>query len=167
MQRTHLNFVVDVFAFAAFMALLSTGVLLRYLLPPGSGALVGRGIGRGAGQQTVLLLWGSMRHEWSDIRFWIANALLAVLAVHLFLHWKWIVCVVRGAHSEASGQRFLVGLASLCALLLLAAAPLLAPVESIRRERLIRERAVSASSDMEPEDHRTNERSRINEGDLR
>jgi uncharacterized protein DUF4405 len=136
MKRANLNFVVDVLAFVAFLVLLSTGIVMRYQLPPGSGGVAGRGTGHGAGQQTVLLLGGWTRHEWGDIHYWVAALLLTVLALHLFLHWKWIVGVVRGNRVESSGWRFGVGLASLCCLLLLAAAPLFAPVESASREQL-------------------------------
>jgi hypothetical protein len=144
MKRVHMNFAVDVLAFAAFLLLLSTGVLLRYSLPPGSGELTGRGTGHGAAQQLVSLLWGWTRHEWGSIHFWIAAVLLMVLAAHLFLHWKWVVSVVRGTRSDASGWRFGVGLASLCALVLFAAAPLLAPIESATRQQIVQERSPTA-----------------------
>ena len=37
MKRVNLNFIVDVVAFAGFVLLTTTGVLKRYILPPGSG----------------------------------------------------------------------------------------------------------------------------------
>jgi hypothetical protein len=37
MKRVNLNFIVDVVAFAGFVLLTTTGVLMRYILPPGSG----------------------------------------------------------------------------------------------------------------------------------
>ena len=37
MNRTTLNFVVDTAAFVGFVLLTTTGVLMHYLLPPGSG----------------------------------------------------------------------------------------------------------------------------------
>jgi len=136
MKRAQLNFVIDAAAFAAFLFLLSTGLLLRYQLPPGSGGLHAAGSGRGASERLVTLLWGWTRHEWGQIHYWIAGVLIAILAFHLLLHWKWIVCVVRGAHSDASGLRFGLGVASLIALVLLSAAPLLAPTQSVTRGNL-------------------------------
>jgi Domain of unknown function (DUF4405) len=136
MTRTHLNFVADSLAFVAFLLLASTGVLLRYLLPPGSGGLHGRGTGPGEAQQSVLTLWIWTRHDWGAIHFWIACVLLAVLAVHLFLHRKWVVCVVRGKSTDRSGWRLGLGAVGLGALVLLAAAPWLSPSVSQTRAQL-------------------------------
>lgn len=133
MKRTQLNFVIDATAFAAFFFLLSTGALLRYQLPPGSGGLHGRGAGQGEAQQQVLLLWGRTRHEWGDIHYWIACLLMAVLALHLFLHWEWVFCVVRGRSTDASGLRLGLGLVGLCAVVLLAWVPWMSPTEQRTR----------------------------------
>jgi hypothetical protein len=136
MKRPKLNFLIDAAAFVAFLALLSTGLLMRYQLPPGSGGLEARGGGPGAESRLVMLLWGWTRHDWGDVHFWVAVMLVAILALHLFLHWRWIVCMVRGTPSEASGWRFGLGLASLVTLVLLAAAPLLAPTQQMTRGAL-------------------------------
>ena len=50
MKRTTQNFVIDTVAFAGFVFLTATGVLVRYVLPPGSG------------HHTTV--WGLDRHEW-------------------------------------------------------------------------------------------------------
>ena len=50
MNRTWVNFVIDTVAFVAFVLLTTTGVLMRYLLPPGSGHYT--------------TIWGLDRHEW-------------------------------------------------------------------------------------------------------
>jgi hypothetical protein len=117
MRRVTQNLIVDVVAFVCFVLLASTGVIMRFSLPPGSGRHVG--------------IFGLDRHGWGDIHFWIALALLGVLALHLVLHWKWIVCVVRGRPREGSGPRAMLGLMGLLAAIALVAAPLLAPVETI------------------------------------
>lgn len=144
MKRTHVNLVVDVLAFAAFLILASTGVLLRLQLPPGSGGLVGRGSGHGVGQQTVLTLWGWSRHDWGAFHYWVACALMAILAVHLFLHWKWIVCVVRGKAIDQSGLRLGLGVFGLVALVLLTIAPWMSPIYQQSREELLEEQILSA-----------------------
>ena len=58
MKRTHLNFIVDVVAFVGFVVLTTTGVLMRYILPPGSGH--------------YSTIWSLDRHEWGGIHFWIS-----------------------------------------------------------------------------------------------
>ncbi|MCG6941667.1 MAG: DUF4405 domain-containing protein [Thiohalocapsa sp.] len=115
MNRQRLNFLVDAVAFTAFAFLTTTGVLSRYVLPPGSGRYA--------------TLWGLNRHGWGDIHFWVAVVLLGVLALHVALHWKWILYAVQGKRSNASGARLALGVVGLVGLVGLAAAPLLAPVE--------------------------------------
>jgi hypothetical protein len=141
MKRPQLNALIDGFAFVAFLALVSTGLLLEYQLPAGSGGLSGRGAGRQAGERSVGLLWGSTRHEWGQIHYWIAWILMAILALHLLLHWKWIVSMVRGKASDASGFRFSLGIVGLVSLLLLTAAPLVVQTTTLSREELLQQRS--------------------------
>ena len=57
--------------------LAGTGLLLAFRLPPGS-----RG-GRG------LSVLGYGRHEWGDFHTWLAYVFIALVVVHLALHWRW------------------------------------------------------------------------------
>jgi hypothetical protein len=139
MSRTALNAIVDAVAYAGLVALATTGLMLRWQMPPGSGGLhgMGSGSGAGAGSRPVTVVWGLSRHEWGGIHYWIALGLMGVLAVHLILHWKWIVCVLRGKpHADVSGGRFAVGIAGLVLVTLLAAAPLLTPAQTTPRSEL-------------------------------
>ena len=115
MRRTDLNFVVDAAAFVAFVLLTATGVLVRYVLPPGSG--------------WFSTLWGMDRHDWGQIHFWIAVLLLVSLGLHLFLHWRWVVCMVKGRPHEGSGLRVALAVVGVLALVALASAPFFGPVE--------------------------------------
>ncbi len=117
MKRPNVNFIVDFLGFAGFVLLTATGVLMRYVLPPGSGHFT--------------TIWGLDRHEWGSIHFWIAIAFLAVLACHLFLHWRWIVTLMRGRPREGSGARVALGTVGLAALLALVVAPFVSPVERV------------------------------------
>jgi hypothetical protein len=114
-RRPTLNFIVDYVGFTAFVLLMASGVLMRYVLPPGSGRW-----------STV---WGLDRHEWGSIHFWFAVGFLSILTLHLYLHWRWILTVLRGRPREGSGARIALGTAGLVALLALAVAPFLSPVE--------------------------------------
>lgn len=115
MKKTRLNFIIDAIAFAGFVSLTTTGVLMRYILPPGSG------------RSTTI--WGLDRHEWGDIHFWVSAVFLLILALHLVLHWRWIANVIRGRPREGSGYRATLGMVGFIAVIALASAPLLAPVE--------------------------------------
>jgi hypothetical protein len=115
MNRSHTNLIVDAVAFAAFVLLAATGILMRYVLPPGSGHF-----------STV---WGMDRHEWGQIHFWIAVILTGVLTLHLLLHWSWIVGMIRGRAHQASAVRIALAIIGLLALAGITAAPFLAQVE--------------------------------------
>jgi uncharacterized iron-regulated membrane protein len=78
MTRNTLNFVIDIITACLMGAMIATGLLLRLVLPPGSGGFS--------------TLWGRSRHEWGDIHFYLALAIIGILVIHMALHWKW-VCV--------------------------------------------------------------------------
>jgi hypothetical protein len=80
MKRTLVNLLIDLSAALLFLGMLATGFILRFPLPPGT--------------NKALSLWGLTRHQWGAVHFWISGALLAVLLVHLALHWQWVVSVV-------------------------------------------------------------------------
>jgi len=100
MQRTLLNLIVDLAAAGVFLAMIATGYLIRFPLPPGT--------------NKSLSLWGLTRHQWGEVHFWISLGLLSVLAVHFILHWQWLVTVIRQrlhqAKSEHSHAGWITGL---------------------------------------------------------
>ncbi|MBK8271285.1 MAG: DUF4405 domain-containing protein [Planctomycetes bacterium] len=81
MSRTLVNFIIDLFGFVIMLGILATGLLVRYVLPPGSGQWRS--------------VWGLSRHDWGDVHFWMAVGLGAVILVHVALHWGWVCGVVR------------------------------------------------------------------------
>jgi hypothetical protein len=119
MKRSTLNLIVDGLALAGFIFLAATGLLMHFVLPPGSG-------GGPGGHRVAVTIWGLSRHQWGEIHFWIAVSLLIVLSLHLFLHWRWVVSTVCGHKKETSGLRVLLGLLALLALLLILVAPFFA-----------------------------------------
>ncbi len=121
MKRSNLNFIVDGIAFIGLVALITTGLVMRFVVPP-----LKRGEG---GDLPHTMLWGLDRHQWGEVHFWIATGLMAIMVIHLFLHWKWIVSVVQGKPGEGSGIRAFLGILSLVVLLIAAALPFLSPTE--------------------------------------
>ncbi|MBS3953382.1 MAG: DUF4405 domain-containing protein [Methylomicrobium sp.] len=116
MKQTRINYLIDIIAFAGFVFLTTTGVLLRYLLPPGSGR--------------TSTLMGLDRHEWGTVHFWISVVFFSVLALHLIVHWRWIAGVFSGRASESSGLRLGLGVVGILTLVAIGVAPLLVPVEN-------------------------------------
>lgn len=111
MKRTNLNFLVDVLAAIALLGLAGTGILLTWILPPGTGH--------------SLLLWGLDRHDWGEVHFWLAVAFMAGIVLHVLLHWAWVVitCASLGRGQPCpvgSRKRALAGLLTVlvCAALL-------------------------------------------------
>lgn len=117
LKRSSLNFLVDALGFVGFALLTTSGVLLRYALPAGSGHR--------------LTIWGLTRHEWGALHFWLSVFFFAALAVHVWLHWGWVVCVVRGRPREGSGIRLGLGALGVLTILALALAPFLSPVAGV------------------------------------
>lgn len=115
MKRTKLNFIIDVVAFVGFIVLTTTGVLMRYVLPPGSGR--------------YSTIWSLDRHEWGDIHFWISFVFFLILALHLVFHWRWIVNVLKGRPRDESGFKVGLGIVGLITVIALSVSPLLTPVE--------------------------------------
>jgi hypothetical protein len=148
MKRPQLNFLVDTAAFVLFLLLMSSGLLLRYQLPPGSGELEGHSPGRGSADRVLTQLWGQTRHEWGDVHFWISAALIGVLALHLFLHWNWIVGIMRGKPSEASGWRFGIGAASFVAIIFLSLTPMFTPTQQATRQQLLADENGTGAPDL-------------------
>ena len=87
-----LLFWTDLLIAAMFAVLIATGSILRWVLPPGSGGgQHGAGMGRRGGRGPALTLLDMTRHQWGDLHFWLAAALVAGILLHLALHWRWIV----------------------------------------------------------------------------
>ena len=115
LKKTNLIKYVDIVAFVSFVFAVSTGVLMRYVLPPRSGQ--------------AIEIFGLSRHEWGDIHFYITSTFLAILSIHLFLHWRFIQNLFQGQVKEAGTSRLLLGLIGLFAVLAIAIAPFVAPKE--------------------------------------
>ena len=115
MSKSAVNFLIDSMMFVAITLLSATGVLMRYVLPPASGHFS--------------QLWSMDRHQWGQIHFWIAVVLMSTVALHLLLHWHWIVCMVKGRPGKASRIRVALAVVAVLALAGLMVAPFFAHVE--------------------------------------
>ena len=119
MKRSTLILLIDYIAFIGFIFLTSSGILLHYLLPPGSGRWAE--------------VWSMNRHEWGYIHFWISVIFFSVLSLHLLFHWKVIINLLKGRHSEESGMRAGLGIIGAATIVLIAISPLISPVNEPER----------------------------------
>lgn len=117
MRKADLNFAVDLTAFILFLFLISTGLLIYFILPAGSGHLT---------------IWGMNRHAWGDVHFWVAVGFLSMIAVHLILHWNWIISMITRSKSSQpmSKKRLIITLTALIIAILFAVAPYFSSIES-------------------------------------
>lgn len=95
MERTTLNFLTDVIMFVIIFAIGIIGFLLGFIIPTG-------GV-----PPHEKYLWGLHRHDWGNIHLYLSLFLLALLVVHLILHWSWI---------KATSKRYFGSVAALWAL---------------------------------------------------
>jgi hypothetical protein len=94
MRRATVNFIVDLIGFVNLLLLATTGAIMKWVLPPGSGGGGGRGYGfrggRGPGAGEARQWLGLGRHDWGYVHFVLALLFLSMILVHLVLHWTWI-----------------------------------------------------------------------------
>jgi len=133
------NFIIDLLSYVGFVLLLGTGLILKYILPHGSGRIISEGTGRASGEKLITTLWGMTRDQWGQVHFWIAIAILVMLLFHLILHWRWIVCGLRGRKRppDAHGGRAALGIAGMFGILALILLPFLTPTEEATRSQLL------------------------------
>lgn len=93
MNRSLLNLTVDLLAAACLLVMLATGYVLRFPLPPTT--------------NRTHELWSLSRHEWGMVHSWASVGLLLVLAIHVVLHWEWIISMIgrRFVREHATGKR--------------------------------------------------------------
>ena len=69
-------------------------------------------------------MWSLTRHEWGDLHFWLSVAVVAILVLHVALHWAWVVSLVRRMFQPETRvvstptTRWIAGLATLAILTL-------------------------------------------------
>ena len=89
MKRSASNFIIDLVSFILLLNLAFTAAVMRYILPPGTGGL-GRQMHEGLGREQIKAFWSMPRHQWGDIHFYLAILFLALMVLHVILHWSWI-----------------------------------------------------------------------------
>ncbi|RDV83278.1 DUF4405 domain-containing protein [Ammonifex thiophilus] len=88
MNRPKLNYLVDALLFLTGLGMAFTGFVRWLAFSSGGGPH-----GRHWGQEQVFL--SLTRHEWADIHRYLALVLVALVIVHIYLHWSWIVTMTR------------------------------------------------------------------------
>jgi hypothetical protein len=85
MNKGKLNFIIDTLMFLCMAAIAGLGFLMKYVLLPGRESTIKYG------RQVDLSLLGLDRHDWGAIHLYLGFLLLALLALHIVLHWNMIL----------------------------------------------------------------------------
>jgi hypothetical protein len=98
MRRVTLNFIVDLLGFVDLLLLTATGAIMKWVLPPGTGA--GRGYGYRGGRgplpaDQIREVFGLGRRDWGNIHFVLASVFIFLILVHIVLHWTWVRSYVK------------------------------------------------------------------------
>lgn len=127
MKRAKLNLIIDLLLFILLLLITSLGLLIHFVLVPGfkSNLLYNKPVD--------LSYWGMDRHQWGEIHLIISWTFIALIVIHLFLHWKPIACVAK----QMIKNRIALILAGVS--ILMVSALLIAGIFSIRPK--IKERA--------------------------
>ena len=103
-KQTRKNWLIDASLFTSAILAILSGIYFLFL-PVG-----GYQGGRNPAYNIVILF---TRHTWDDIHTWSGVAMIAVVVIHLSLHWRWVVNMARrmvkevfgkGAHMNARGR---------------------------------------------------------------
>ena len=89
MKKSKLNLVIDALLLLCIAAIAGIGLLIKYVLVPGyqRWEIYGRNVD--------LSFWGLDRHEWGTIHLGIGFVFLALLVLHIVLHWSMVVSIYR------------------------------------------------------------------------
>lgn len=90
MKKNNINLIVDIIMLTAMSAIAGIGLLLKYVL------IAGKDRSSIYGRDVDLYLWGWDRHEWGGLHLWFGYALLALVVLHIILHWKQICLIASG-----------------------------------------------------------------------
>ncbi len=100
MRRVTVNFIVDLVSFLTLLGLVTTGTILEWVLPPGSGGL-GQELHGGQGREHIKEFLGLNRHGWGHVHLWLGVIFVVLMVVHLVLHWSWLKCYVKSLFGSA------------------------------------------------------------------
>jgi hypothetical protein len=89
MKKSKLNLIIDAFLLLCIAAIAGIGLLMRNVLVPGYKRW------EIYNSNVELYFWGLDRHQWGTIHFITGLVFLALLILHIVLHWSMIVGICR------------------------------------------------------------------------
>jgi hypothetical protein len=136
--REKINLIVDLLLTLALGIIAGIGFLIKYTLPPGRERILKYG------ENKDLVFLGLDRHQWGSIHLVVAFVMLGLLVLHIFLHWKTILCLVGKAIPQAWLRRSLWLIVGFLCLVFVLFAFFISPVQK-EAEDFLHRHAHSAS----------------------
>jgi len=89
MTKPKLNLIIEALMLLCMAAMAGIGLLIKYVLVPGQArwAIYGRNV--------ELYFRGFDRHQWGTVHLTIGLVLIALLVLHIVLHWGMILAIYR------------------------------------------------------------------------
>jgi hypothetical protein len=102
--KNYVNYFIDIVLALSVIVTLTSSFILWFVLPRGGGAhfymCAQSGYGFGGNYYTV---FDWPRYVWIDIHNWASVILLAIVLLHIVMHWSWILETAKRAKSYFSG----------------------------------------------------------------
>jgi len=89
MKRAKLNLIIDALLLLCLAAIAGIGLLIKYVLVPGYQ------LWEIYDRNVSLFFWEMDRHQWGTIHLIIGIVFIALLVLHVVLHWQMIVGIYR------------------------------------------------------------------------
>ncbi len=128
MERNKLNFYIDLISLIIFLAIIFTGLLIYYVLPPCNscspkGCNIKAESGCGDCNKTDCSiaskpkgeanLWGYSRHDIGTLHFKLSIVLTFLMLIHTIMHWTWICATISnmlGLNTKSHSRNNLYGI---------------------------------------------------------
>ncbi|MBD3383554.1 DUF4405 domain-containing protein [candidate division KSB1 bacterium] len=121
-SKAKINFIIDVVLLILLFLIGSIGILIKYVL------LSGQESWEKYHQKVELLLFGWDRHQWGTLHFILSAIFIALILLHIILHWSQVKCLFKLTIAPKTARIILTSLfLFICLLLLLL--PFVLPIE--------------------------------------
>jgi len=92
MGKTKINYFIDLLMIIFFVINSITGLIIFFFLPSG--------VKRGSYREFL----GIIKQNWVDVHNWSGLILILLVAIHIILHWNWIVCMTKSLIQKKNGK---------------------------------------------------------------
>ena len=79
MKKNDWKYLIDALLFVDICSIAAIGLLLAFVIPTGGGEGVSK------------YFMGLHRHDWGDIHLYLSLFMLALLILHIWLNWTWVI----------------------------------------------------------------------------